>query len=168
MRDGFTMVIILFFLIIPLSSSYTAENKEVTDKKISDMKPDKDISEEHINSGDRLIENHQYEKALLDFKKALLYNPFSAKAYYRLGYCYKRLGLYDKAEKELNLGIKYERSLDSLTLLGIIYKYEGKYQQAKDLFIEVLATKPDNREVINYLEDMEKIDKELNNTANLK
>jgi tetratricopeptide (TPR) repeat protein len=154
--------VLLFFSLFPvLSFSTDNDKKEPKNQQIMGMKPDEKLSEEQIISGKQLIENYQFEKAQLSFKKALLHNPFSGEAYYCLGYCYKRLGLYDKAEKELEIGLKYDRIHESLVLLGLIYKYEGKYPRAKDLFLEVLSKKPDNKEVNTYLKEMEKVDKEL-------
>jgi len=153
--------VLLFFLFPMLSSSAEKENKESKGKKIVEMKPDKKLSEEYIMAGKQFIENFHHEKAVLSFKKALLYNPFSAEAYYGLGYCYKRLGLYDNAIKELRIGLKYERLADSLALLGLIYKFQGKYDQSKDLFFEALTKKPHMTEIITWLEEMEKVDKEL-------
>ena len=169
MKEGILWVIVISFFFVP-TLLYSADNnaKDVDRELIVEMKPDKIASEDHIKSGNQLIKELQYEKALLNFKKALLYNPFSGKAYNSLGICYKRLGLYDQAEKDLKIGIKYERTTDALTLLGLIYKYKGKYREARDLFLEVLTEKPECNDVITYLEEMEKVEKELMKKDNTK
>jgi len=161
MKVGFFGILALF-IFLPMALIASGEVSKVeSNKRVLHKKPDKEVSEDFIRSGNKLMTEYKYEKALLDFKKALLHNPFSAEAYFGLGYCYKRLGLYDKAEKELKIGLKYERNLNSLLLLGLINKYKGRYQIARDLFLEVLSEEPERKEIISYLEEMEKVDKEL-------
>ena len=112
----FTAILISITLVFPILSFCTSEETDEDNKsQVSRIEPDKKICEDFIQSGDKLMKKHKYEEALENFEKALLFDPFSSKAYYGLGYCYKKLGKYDKAKKELELGLKYKRDPDSLS-----------------------------------------------------
>ena len=156
-------LLIIFCLILCPAIVHSAQNEKEkhVKKNVIDVKPEKVFCEQLISNGCKLIENLEYDKAILQFKKALIHNPFSGEAYYGLGYCYKKIGLYDKAEKNLKLGINYKKKLDSYIMLGLIYKYKGKYELARDLFLEVLNENPKSKKIISFLEEMEKVDKEL-------
>ncbi|KAL0489934.1 rpap3 [Acrasis kona] len=55
-----------------------------------------------------LFNNEEYAKAAYAAKCSINIDPDYAKAYYRLGCCYNKLGLYQEAEKELETALKLD------------------------------------------------------------
>jgi tetratricopeptide (TPR) repeat protein len=162
-RSYLTCFLPFFILGLIFTGIAVADDGNGKNQEIRKMEPDKAQCEEYIGKANGLMKKHQYEKAVLEFKDALVFNPFAADAYHGLGLCYKKQGDYDRAIKEFIIGLEYSNNIESMENLALIYKYKGKYEKARELFLQVLSENPNSREVITYLDEMEKIDSDIQN-----
>ena len=95
------------------------------------------------------------------FREALKIDVSSVEAMECLGILgLERMDLSDtegleQAEQWLTRSIKFERSSDTLSLLGLALKTQGKHEQAKLLFLEAIDRDPDNLESILNLAAIE-------------
>ena len=64
---------------------------------------DEGLSEAHVQLGNFYADQHQYEKSLPEFVRALELNPNVADAHYRLGQDYVHVGQKDQAQKEFDV-----------------------------------------------------------------
>ena len=92
------------------------------------------------------IEN--YEKAIVYYKKAIVFDKEFAFAYDNMGICYRRLNEYDKAIEA------YEKSLEidpngllPLQNIGIAYVYKKQYKKAVKSYEKLAKVDSDNPEV---------------------
>ena len=119
------------FLLDPHDSS-ALEKANYEAQKANDLDPD--LPEAHMELGylQWSLQNHyQHEAAVAEFRKALILNPSLAEAHHLLGSIYNHVGLFDKAEREIeqalkldpaNTGARYHRGINLLL--------KGDYQQA--------------------------------------
>ena len=64
---------------------------------------DEGLAEAHVQLGNFYADQHQYEKSLPEFVRALELNPNLADAHYRLGQDYVHVGQKDQAQKEFDV-----------------------------------------------------------------
>jgi tetratricopeptide (TPR) repeat protein len=84
-----------------------------------------------------------YERAILYYKMFLAKNPSDANARVDLGICYKEIGNYSEAKKEMKEAMKYvPQHLQANFNLGIICLSEGNIYEANEWFRKTIALDP--------------------------
>jgi tetratricopeptide (TPR) repeat protein len=64
---------------------------------------DEKLSDAHMQLGNLYADQHQYDKSVPEYERALELNPNLPDAHYRLGTDYVHLGQKDRAHKEFDL-----------------------------------------------------------------
>jgi len=94
---------------------------------------------------------YEYNKALTDFTSALNQKPFALAIYYR-GLTYQTLGNMENALKDARMiNEKYADSYLGFFLMGYIYLYDRKYDQAINSLEEALKKQPRDMLTFEYL-----------------
>ncbi len=124
-----------------IAYSMVGEDEKAKDyfKKAIELNPKK--AEAYTNLGVLLAKEGKYTEAVKYFKKALSFERYSAKekAYYNLALVYKRLGYKDKYEEYLKRAIRYKSMfLPAYISLGNFYLKEGRFEEAKQVFLKAL------------------------------
>jgi cytochrome c-type biogenesis protein CcmH/NrfG len=84
-----------------------------------------------------------YEKAIPYYKMFLAKNPSDANARVDLGICYKELGDFSEAKKEMKEALKYDPlHLHANFNLGIVCLSEGDFHEANEWFKKTVALDP--------------------------
>jgi tetratricopeptide (TPR) repeat protein len=84
-----------------------------------------------------------YEKAIPYYKIFLAKNPSDANARVDLGICYKELGEFSEAKKEMKEALKYDPlHLHANFNLGIVCLSEGDFREANEWFKKTVALDP--------------------------
>ena len=84
-----------------------------------------------------------YERAIPYYKMFLARNPSDANARVDLGICYKELGNFSEAKKEMKEALKYvPKHLQANFNLGIVCLSEGNLQEANEWFKKTVALDP--------------------------
>jgi len=105
------------------------------------------LCNKNFDKGLALINNHQYEKAIIAFQNVLASDPTNSSTYYNMGHCYFKLKKYGDAiwsfEKTLQYDPKNANALKNLEVCH--YKlelptYEPKYSGMWRSFFAVGAT----------------------------
>ena len=105
------------------------------------------------------------EKAIKYYEKCTLLNPNNIEPYKRLAMCWRFNRQYEKAIDNLKIGLKIQKTPESILLLGNIYKEKGDFEKAKSQFEEITVTYPNSFEGRLALANLE-IDKGNLNMAN--
>lgn len=107
---------------------------------------------ELIIEGGNYFRQRNYGKSSTFFEEAIKASP-SSDAYYYLTLCYQEMKEDDKALKYLQEGVqKYPRDSVLQKALGLIHYQQGKRDEAKKSFEEVLRLNPEDRQVKFLLE----------------
>jgi tetratricopeptide (TPR) repeat protein len=61
------------------------------------------LAEAHVQLGNFYADQHEYDKSIPEFVRALELNPNSSDAHYRLGQDYVHIGQKDRAQKEFDV-----------------------------------------------------------------
>ncbi|MBW2974833.1 tetratricopeptide repeat protein [Candidatus Woesearchaeota archaeon] len=78
----------------------------------------------------------EQEKAVIELKKAIEFNPSLTKAHMDLGIVYAKTGEFDMAFRELNKALEINPNIADIHYnLGILYKHLGDKSKAKEEFI---------------------------------
>jgi tetratricopeptide (TPR) repeat protein len=113
----------------------------------------------------------RYEEAIVYFRRATEIDQTFAQAYQRMGECYMAMGKHEEAQKLLSLAAEIVKSKDKqdetrsevlqevmrvnpktiniFNTLGIIYRRQGRYEEASDQYRRALKVNP-NDENIHY------------------
>lgn len=84
-----------------------------------------------------------YERAIPYYKMFLAKNPGDANAHVDLGICYKELGNFSEAKKEMKEALKYvPKHLHANFNLGIVCLSEGNPHEANEWFRKTVALDP--------------------------
>jgi Flp pilus assembly protein TadD, contains TPR repeats len=84
-----------------------------------------------------------YERAIPYYKMFLAKNPSDANARVDLGICYKELGNFSEAKKEMKEALKYvPKHLHANFNLGIVCLSEGNLHEANEWFRKTVALDP--------------------------
>lgn len=121
--------IILFF-----SFSYaSAQQKQIKSKN----------AEFYESRGLAYLEKRQYDKAILDFNKALKMNPADAYAYHNRGRAYGEQGQYDLAISDYTEALEMNpRYGDAYFHRGLAYHAKGQYDRAISDYTKALEINP--------------------------
>ena len=84
-----------------------------------------------------------YERAIPYYKRFLAKNPVDADARVDMGICFKELGNYSEAKKEMKEALKYvPKHLHANFNLGVVCLSEGNFQEANEWFKKTVALDP--------------------------
>ncbi|MEA2239250.1 MAG: eukaryotic-like serine/threonine-protein kinase [Thermoanaerobaculia bacterium] len=112
------------------------ENAAVAVEKALALDPN--LAEAHLARG-LILWTHenrfQHEEAVRSYKQALALNPDLDEAHHQLGLIYLHVGLFDKAQQELNAAVRLNPGNTLARFrLGVIEMYRGRYEAALSAF----------------------------------
>ncbi len=91
------------------------------------------------------VDQHQYDRAVLDFNRAVQLKPDYVKAYYNLGLCYQQKGQYDLATRELTRAIQLDPECQRCYIeRALVYKNKGDRGHAIDDLSQAIRLTPQN------------------------
>jgi len=112
--------------------------------------PQPNVNEPKVNATTYFAHGHllerqgQFERALVQYRKALALQPEFLSARNRLGITLNKLGRHDEASQQFRLALKEHPELAYLhNNLGFSLFLEGKYAEAEAAFQQALRLKPD-------------------------
>lgn len=112
-----------------------------------------------ISKGDEYYNTGQYDLAKDYYQKAtasLTTQADKAQVNYKLGYCYKMLGDFDRAEMYFDVAVKnYVKGVikpDVLLFYADALRMNGKYEDAIDIYKQYLQVSPQDHRAISGLE----------------
>ncbi|MBL8203976.1 MAG: tetratricopeptide repeat protein [Blastocatellia bacterium] len=106
----------------------------------------------HLLKGQLQLARFEFEKAIIDLKKAGELNPELPRLHYSIGLCYYKLGLNKAGLSAFEAEVK-QRPKDFTTLyyLALLHEAEGNLDPAKQYVDLALAMQPNSVEVITIL-----------------
>lgn len=110
------------------------------------------IATSYLLKGQLQLARFEFEKAILDLKKAQELNPGLPRLHYSLGLCYYKLGRNKEAAVVFEIEIK-QRPKDFTTLyyLALLLEAEGNFDPAKRYADAALALQPNSTEFLTVL-----------------
>lgn len=125
---------------------------EVAKEAVNRMPKDRDL---RLVLDSQLADQGQADKALADVRSLLKGTPADREIYIALSQMYSRLKRWPEAEEAIDkatqLSTKPEDKEYALFLHGSIFERQKKYDQAEQLFRQVLAIDSQNAMTLNYL-----------------
>jgi len=101
------------------------------------------ISQGYNNRGTAYLDKKEYNKAILDFTKAIRYNKNYAGAYYNRGYAYCMIQQYNNAILDFNTAIKIKPDfVNAYNNRGLVYSVINNYDQAIEDYTRALKLDP--------------------------
>ena len=94
--------------------------------------------EEAILKANEYVQKKDYEKAVVEYERAVKIDPKSSKAYLLLGLTYANMGRLDEAVKNSAYSAILEPSYAAYHNLGLIYANKGDYDRASDAYEKAL------------------------------
>jgi len=111
---------------------------------ISAFPSSKDSTHAYCNLADAYAKKGELDKAISEYKHALVINPRFANAHNNLGVAYCRKGMLDKAITEFNKALSIKPNYaDAHNNLGTTYFNKGRLDKAISEFKHTLTIKPD-------------------------
>ena len=101
--------------------------------------------------GEMYLKIAEYKKAEKFLNKAIEANPYNLDAYKNRGTLYYGLGDFDKALKDFDYILSYEKDSSTLAAKGALLATTGKYQDAYDNLYEALTLNPSNVSALNSM-----------------
>lgn len=97
-----------YYYAISLWKARRAQNSTVNIQQIEDLLKksialDNTIPEAHVQLGDLYSDQHEWDKSIPEYERALELNPNLSDAHYRLGTDYVHVGQKDRAQKEFTV-----------------------------------------------------------------
>ncbi|KJU87414.1 conserved hypothetical protein, membrane [Candidatus Magnetobacterium bavaricum] len=118
---------------------------DVVRKSPNKVRPQYDLGVFYDQSGD-------FEKALIQYQRAIELNPKDSEAYYNMGNVYQKQGDLDAAIKKYQTALKLNPDyFEAHNNLGNILFKQGQYQEAMEQYQEVIRLKPDYADAHNNL-----------------
>lgn len=97
------------------------------------------------NLGNAYDRRGMLDESVVQYKKAISIDPYSAEHYNNLGCVYVQKRLYDDAKKQLRIALKLEPSLAlAHHNLGTVYEKEGNYKDAIKEFQIAIGLNPNS------------------------
>ncbi|MEW6411694.1 MAG: tetratricopeptide repeat protein [Candidatus Zixiibacteriota bacterium] len=108
-------------------------------------------SQSYYNTGRKLSDEGQYDKAVEAFYNEIAANPQSAVAWRELGVAYYRMDNLEKAEDALEQANTIMPDSRTHLFFGLIYEKQGDYEKAIDAYTASLNLNPGKttRELVN-------------------
>jgi len=108
--------------------------------------------EAHLVLADAYCEKGMYDKAIVEFRRALLRTPSSARAYLGLGITYGKKGEYGSAISEIRQAIALDPEFaDAYHSLGAMYCHMGRIDDGIAQYHKALALSPYSAQAHNSL-----------------
>ncbi|XP_073825657.1 small glutamine-rich tetratricopeptide containing protein [Musca autumnalis] len=105
------------------------------------------------NEGNRLMKDGKYNEALLQYNRAITYDPKNPIFYCNRAAAYIRLGDNEKAITDCKSALVYNPSYGkAYGRLGIAYSNLGKYEEAQQAYAKAIELEPENQDYRNNLE----------------
>lgn len=105
------------------------------------------------NEGNRLMKDGKYNEALLQYNRAITYDPKNPIFYCNRAAAYVRLGDNNKAITDCKSALVYNPNYGkAYGRLGIAYSNLGKYEEAQQAYAKAIELEPDNDDYRNNLE----------------
>ena len=98
--------------------------------------------EDAITKGSEYVQKKEYDKAVVEYERAVKIDPRSSKAYLLLGLTYANVGKLDLAVKYTSNSIVLEPTYAGYHNLGLIYANQGDYDRAKETYGKALEINP--------------------------
>jgi len=111
------------------------------------------MAESIKNEGNRLMKDGKYNEALLQYNRAITFDPKNPIYYCNRAAAYIRLGENDRAVTDCKSALVYNPSYSkAYGRLGIAYSNLGKYDEAQQAYSKAIELEPDNQDYRNNLE----------------
>ncbi|XP_005182802.1 small glutamine-rich tetratricopeptide repeat-containing protein beta [Musca domestica] len=105
------------------------------------------------NEGNRLMKDGKYNEALLQYNRAITYDPKNPIFYCNRAAAYIRLGDNEKAITDCKSALVYNPNYGkAYGRLGIAYSNLGKYEEAQKAYAKAIDLEPENQDYRNNLE----------------
>lgn len=89
-----------------------------------------------------------FKAAILNYEKAVVFDPKFAFAYDNMGICYRRLNQYDEAIKAYEKSLKIDpNGTMPLQNMAVAYSYKGEFKKAIKAYERLAKITPNNPEV---------------------
>ena len=126
-----------------------------------------DIYEWDINLGNKYYSIHNFDKALKYSNKAINIGPAKAEAHILKGKIYLKKRLYNLAEKEFQ-NLEYHQDPEMIkeysSLMGKLRLYQGRLNESKSFYFEVLKLYPKGYISLGRLGIISYLRSDINNT----
>lgn len=150
--------LLLVLIVLLVGSIFTpVYTKTRCEDKTSSIK-DYNTFAYYLNSASQYVENHQYELAIENLKKALEYNPNDkeisehiAELYYNLGRSYSDKQEYNVAIENYKKALEYNADYKTYTNLATIYMKKGDWDNARDYLLKAIDITPNNDVAYIYI-----------------
>lgn len=111
------------------------------------------VAEAIKNEGNRLMKNCRYNEALLQYNRAITYDPKNPIFYCNRAAAYIRLGDNERAIIDCKSALVYNPNYGkAYGRLGIAYSNLGKYEEAQQAYAKAIELEPENQDYHNNLE----------------
>lgn len=121
---------------------YLENNKELTEK-----------AESIKNTGNVLMRDGKYYEALLQYTRAIMYDPRNPILYCNRAAAHIRLADNERAITDCKLALLYNPNYGkAYGRLGIAYSNMGKFQEAQQSYARAIELEPDNQDYVNNME----------------
>lgn len=111
------------------------------------------LAESIKNEGNRLMKDGKYNEALLQYNRAITYDPKNPIFYCNRAAAYSRLGDNDRAIIDCKTALVYNPNYGkAYGRLGIAYLNLGKYEEAQQAYTKAIELEPDNEHYRTNLE----------------
>ncbi|XP_065356589.1 small glutamine-rich tetratricopeptide repeat-containing protein beta [Calliphora vicina] len=105
------------------------------------------------NEGNRLMKDGKYNEALLQYNRAITYDPKNPIFYCNRAAAYIRLGDNERAIIDCKSALVYNPNYGkAYGRLGIAYSNLGKYEEAQQAYAKAIELEPENQDYHNNLE----------------
>lgn len=126
------------------------------------------IAESIKNDGNRLMKEGKYNEALLQYNRAITFDPKNPIFYCNRAAAYIRLGDNERAITDCKSALVYNTNYGkAYGRLGIAYSNLGKYNEAQQAYAKAIELEPDNQDYRNNLEVARSAQEQLRSTANI-
>jgi tetratricopeptide (TPR) repeat protein len=110
---------------------------------------------EWFDAGNKLFENKNYKEAVASFEKASTINPKYYAAFYKAGWCYNDLDMYEMAVDRLKKAVELKPDYHlAFQELGYAYKKLGKNEEALVSLKRAVEIKPTYVSALKQLGDV--------------